>query len=261
MATARGMNSFLKAGFPVRAPKRHEQGLPRCAPGLSFYDMGAKPHTSYKLARSAKKANRRTESMQPPCGYMPFHLRRNQGQEGEPPHKEHATVPRLFALPSSPQPAVKEANRRTRSMQPPRGCAPLQLRYNRWSNLWHGGPGPHVMHPARRFLGAGKSHRRSRQYHAPSRPSQKTKKINFQNRCSNSRHPAHGPTKTLSTEVTGQLATGAGVAVGVTIGGPAVTASTGAQEQRADRQSNSGPTCRHAPSPEAGPGATVGTLD
>jgi hypothetical protein len=53
----------------------------------------------------------------------------------------------------------------------------------------------------------------------------------------------------------------AGVAVGVTIGGPTVTASTGAQEQRTDRQSNSGPTSRLASSPEAGPGATVGTLD
>jgi hypothetical protein len=151
--------------------------------------------------------------------------------------------------------------RRTRSMQPPRGCAPPQLRCNRWPNLWHGGPGPHVIHRARRFLGARKSHRRSRQYRAFSRPSQKAKEINFQNRCSDSRHPAHGPTKTLNTEVTGQSVAGAGVAVGVTIGGPAVTASTGAQEQRDDRESNSGPTCKLASSPKAGLGATVGTLD
>jgi hypothetical protein len=47
----------------------------------------------------------------------------------------------------------------------------------------------------------------------------------------------------------------------VTMGGPAVTASTSAQEQRANRQSNFGPTCRLASSPEAGPGATVGTLN
>jgi hypothetical protein len=73
--------------------------------------------------------------------------------------------------------------------------------------------------------------------------------------------PAHGPTKTLSTEVTGQSAMGASVAVGVTIGGPAVTTSTGAQEQRADHQSNYGPTYRLASSPEAGLGATVSTLD
>jgi hypothetical protein len=51
------------------------------------------------------------------------------------------------------------------------------------------------------------------------------------------------------------------VVVGVTMDGPAVSASTGAQEQRANRQSNFGPTCRLASSPEAGPGATVGTLD
>ena len=50
------------------------------------------------------------------------------------------------------------------------------------------------------------------------------------------------------------------MAVGVTMGGPTVIASTGAQEQRANRQSNFGPTCRLASSPEAGPGATVGTL-
>jgi hypothetical protein len=92
-------------------------------------------------------------------------------------------------------------------------------------------------------------------------PSQKAKEINFQNRCNDSRHPAHGPTKTLSTEVMGQSAAGAGVAVGVTIGESVVTASMGAQEQRADHQSNSGPTCRLTSSPEEGPGATVGTLD
>jgi hypothetical protein len=53
---------------------------------------------------------------------------------------------------------------------------------------------------------------------------------------------------------------GTGVAVGVTIGGP-VIASKAAQEQQANRQSDSGPTCRLASSPEAGPGATVGTLN
>jgi hypothetical protein len=51
------------------------------------------------------------------------------------------------------------------------------------------------------------------------------------------------------------------VAVGVTIGEPAVIASIGAQEQQANRQSDSGPTCRLASSPEAGPGATVSTLN
>jgi hypothetical protein len=109
------VNPFLKADIPARASKRHGQGLPRCAPGFPSYDM---------RARSAKKVNRRTGSVQPPCGYTPFHLRRNQrsrrrtatqgacnrpavirpsiftatsGQGGKPPHKERATAPRLCA--------------------------------------------------------------------------------------------------------------------------------------------------------------------
>jgi hypothetical protein len=65
----------------------------------------------------------------------------------------------------------------------------------------------------------------------------------------------------LSAEVTGQSTMGTGVAVGVTIGGPIVIASTGTQEQQANRQSDFGPTCRLVSSPEAGPGVTVGTLN
>jgi hypothetical protein len=71
----------------------------------------------------------------------------------------------------------------------------------------------------------------------------------------------HGPIMTLSMMVTGQSAVVIGVAVGMAIGGPVVMASTGAQEQQSNRQSNSGPTCRLASSPEVGPGATVGTLN
>jgi hypothetical protein len=128
------VNPFLNADFLAPAPKRHGQGLPRSAPGFPSNDTGARPHMSYKLARSAKKANRRTRSVQPPCGYMPLHLRRNQrsrrrtaaqgacnrptvihpfifaatsGQEGEPPHKERATAPWLCAPLASLQPAVQ----------------------------------------------------------------------------------------------------------------------------------------------------------
>jgi hypothetical protein len=117
------------------------------------------------------------------------------------------------------------------------------------------------MHPARQFLGAKKSHRRSRQYRVSSGPPQKTEKINFQNQCSDSRHSAHGPTKTLSTKDTGQSAAGTGATVGVTMGEPTVIASIGAQGQRANHQSYFGPTCRLVSSPEASPGATVGTLN
>jgi hypothetical protein len=251
----------FKGRFPHSRPKRHGQGLPNAHQGSHSmtWGPGLTRHASWPEARRRQIVAQ--GACNRPAVTRPSTFAATSSREGESSHKERATALRLNALPPSPQPAVKEANRRTRSMQPPRGCTPRQLRYNRCSNLWHGGLGPHVIHPACRFLGVGKLHRRSRQYRASSKPSQKTKKINFQNRCSDSRYPTHGPTKTLSTEVTGQSAAGAGVAVGVTIGGPAVTASMGAQEQRVDRQSNSGPTCRLSSSPEAGPGATVGTLD
>jgi hypothetical protein len=216
-------------------------------------------HTSWSEARRRQIVAQ--GACHRPTVVRPSIFAATNGQEGEPPHKERATALRSYALSSPLQPAVKEANHRTRSVQPRRGCVPPRLRCNRWSNLWHGGLDPHVMRPARQFLGVEKLHRRSRQYRVSSGPSQKTEKINFQNQCSDSRHPAHGPTKTLSAEVSGKSAMETGVAVGVTMGGPAVIASTGAQGQQANCQSDFGPTCRLVSSPEAGPGATVGTLN
>jgi hypothetical protein len=49
-AATRRVNPFLKADFPARAPKRHGQGLPRCAPRFPSYDTGAMPHMAYKPA-------------------------------------------------------------------------------------------------------------------------------------------------------------------------------------------------------------------
>ena len=140
MATARGMNSFLKADFLARAPKRHGQGLPRCAPGFPFYDMGARPHMSY-IWRWPEARRRRIVAQgacNRPAVTRPSTFAAASGQEGKPPHKKHATVLRIFALPPSPQPVVKEVKRHSRSMQPPRGCAPPELHCNWWINLWHG---------------------------------------------------------------------------------------------------------------------------
>jgi hypothetical protein len=184
---------------------------------------------SYRLARRTKKANHRTRSVQLPAVMRPFIFGATSGQEDEPPHKEHATAPRLSAPSSSPKPAVKKANRHTGSVQLPRGYAPPQLRCK--PAVQHGGLGPHVIQPARRLPGAEKLHCRSRQCHVFSGPSRKTEKISFQNQCSDSRHPAHGPTVALSTNIMGQPTVGIGVAVGMTIGGPTVIASTGTQEQ------------------------------
>jgi hypothetical protein len=185
MATGRQIDPFLKADLPTRAPKRHEQSLPRCAPRLPPYDTGARPRMSCRLTRSMKKANHRTRSVQLPRNYAPLHFRSNQRsrwrtatqgarnrpavkrslilaetsvRKGKPPHKKCTTAPQLCAPSASLQQAVQ-----------------------------HGGPDPHVIQPARRIPGAEKSHHRSRQCHVFSGPSQKTEKISFQNQCSDSR--------------------------------------------------------------------------
>jgi hypothetical protein len=68
MATAQGIDPFLKADLLTRTPKRHGQSLHRRAPGFSPYDMGAGSHMSYELTRNARRADRRTRSMQLPRG-------------------------------------------------------------------------------------------------------------------------------------------------------------------------------------------------
>jgi hypothetical protein len=179
MAATRGMNPFLKADSPLAlrsvtgkvSPDAHQGSHPMTrGPGLTC-------HTNWP------EAQRRQTTTQGACNIpavvRPFIFAATNGQEGEPPHKERATAPRLCAPSSSPQPTVKRTNRRTRSVQSPRGCAPPRLRRNQRSNLWHEGPGPHVMHLARRFLRTEKSHHHSRQYHASSGPPQKTEKLNF----------------------------------------------------------------------------------
>jgi hypothetical protein len=197
--------------------------------------------------------------MQPPRGYAPLHFCRNQRSRRRTAAQgacNRPTVMRPFIF-------VKTSGRegelpRRKRTPDPRLCAPsASLR----PVVQHGGLDPHVMQPAHRLLSVKKPHRRSRQYHISSGPSRKTEKISFQNQCSDSRHPAHGPIVTLSTKVMGQSTAGTGMAVGVTIGGPVVIASTSAQEQQANHQSDFGPTCRLVSSPEAGSGATVGTLN
>jgi hypothetical protein len=135
MATAREIDPFLKADLPTHAPKRHGQSFPRRAPGLPPYDMGARPHMSYRLIQSTKKAKHRTRSVQLPRSYAPLHFRSNQ-RSGR----------RTAAQGACNRPSVKRslifAETSGRKGEPPckkrttaRGCAPPQLRCNRRSNM------------------------------------------------------------------------------------------------------------------------------
>jgi hypothetical protein len=80
--------------------------------------------------------------------------------------------------PSSPKPTVERADRHAGGVQPHHGDAPLRLR-----RIQHGGPGPHVMKPARRLLRA-KNCTATCANAAPSR---------LRNRCRDSRQPCAWP--------------------------------------------------------------------
>jgi hypothetical protein len=90
-------------------------------------------HTSWPEARRRRTAAQRACNR--PAVMCPFIFAATSGQKGEPSHKERATALRLCAPSSSPKPAVKKANHRAGSMQPPRGCAPPRLRCNQRSNM------------------------------------------------------------------------------------------------------------------------------
>jgi hypothetical protein len=117
MAATRGMNLFLKADSPARAPKRHMQSLPRCAPGFPSYDTGAWPHMSYSWAAGPKARKRRIAARgvcyRPAVGAL-LHLRRDQRPNllrgGPGPHVTHLACRFL---------STKKANHRVKSAHPP----------------------------------------------------------------------------------------------------------------------------------------------
>jgi hypothetical protein len=90
MATARGVDPFLKADLLTRTPKRHGQSIHRRVPGFSPSDAGAGSHTSCGLTRNGRSQ-------------IITH--------------EACNCPAVISItPSTPKPAVERADRRTGSM-------------------------------------------------------------------------------------------------------------------------------------------------
>jgi hypothetical protein len=109
MATAQGIDPFLKAALPTRILKRHGQSLHRRAPGFSLSGAGAGSHTSCKLTR-----NRRSQTAA----------------------RGACNRPAVISTPpSSPKPAVERADRHASGVQPHRDCAPFRLRCIRRTSM------------------------------------------------------------------------------------------------------------------------------
>jgi hypothetical protein len=113
MATAWGIDPFLKAALPTRVLRHCRLSLHQHAPGPSPYDTGDGSHTSCKLAR-----NRRSQT----------------AARGACNRPAVTSTP-----PSSLKPACERADRHAGGAQLHHGDAPLRLR-----RIQHGGPARHV---------------------------------------------------------------------------------------------------------------------
>jgi hypothetical protein len=118
-----GVTLLLKVTHPTCVPCRRRLSLLQHAPRSSPYGAGAGSHASYKLAQS-----RRSQT----------------AAHGA------CNCPAVTSIPPlSPRPAGERADYHAVGMQLRQVGAPLQLQ-----RAQHGGPGPHVMQPARRLLHA-----------------------------------------------------------------------------------------------------------
>jgi hypothetical protein len=72
MATAPGIDPFLKAALPTRVLRRRGLSLHRRAPGSSPYDTGAGTHTPCKLARNRRSQTAAQVACNRTTGTHPF---------------------------------------------------------------------------------------------------------------------------------------------------------------------------------------------
>jgi hypothetical protein len=109
MATARGIDPFLKAALSTHVLKRRGQSLHRRTLGSSPYDTGAGSHTSCKLTRNGRSQTTAREAGNHPAviSVPPFLLK----------------------------PAGERTDRHEGGMQPHHDCAPFRLHHIWWVSV------------------------------------------------------------------------------------------------------------------------------
>jgi hypothetical protein len=163
---------------------------------LTLRHGGWVPHVM-RADPKRKKPNRHTRSMQPPRGYKhSLILAETSGRKGGPRRRKHATAPRLCTLSALSHPTVQQ-----------------------------GGPGPHVMYPARRLLRARKPHRHLRHCHVSS-TAEPVPRLEAA--------LCVTPQCQLSATIMGQSAAGIGATVDMAKSGPTIIAATDARKRRSN---------------------------
>jgi hypothetical protein len=195
MATARGVNPFLKAALPTRVLRRRGLSLHRRAPGSSPYDTGAGPHASCKLARDRRsQTTARGACNRPAVTSTP---------------------------PPSPKPTVERADRHAGGVQTaPRRRTPSTSTHPAWRPR-----------PTRHVTGAPvttgeKLHRHLRQCHAFS-TMEPVLRLEATLRMAQQCQP--------STSVMGQSAAGEGATIDMAKSGSTVMAAAGERKRRSNR--------------------------
>jgi hypothetical protein len=197
----KGVTLLLKATLPACVLSHRGLSLLQHAPRPPPYDPGAGSHAPCKLA---------------------------QGRRSQTAARGARNCPAVTSIPPlSPRPAGERADNHAGGMQPRQVGAPLRLQ-----RAQHGGPGPHVMQPARQLLRASNC-TATRATTAPPR---------LRNQYCDSRQPCVLTQQCRpGTSVTGQSAVGEGVTVNTAKDGPAVMAVAGGRKQRSRRQPSSRP--------------------
>jgi hypothetical protein len=197
MATAWGIDPFLKAALPTRILKRHGQSLHQCAPGSSSYDTGAGSHTPCKLT-----GNRRSQTTAREAGNRPTVI----------------SVP-----PFSLKPTGERADRHAGGVQPHHGCAPFRLHRIRWVSV--------------KALAHTSCNRCAGYYvqetAPPLAPMPRLSTAEPMPRLEATLRMAQQCQS--STTITGQSAAGGGVTVDMAKSGPAVMAAADERKQRSNR--------------------------
>jgi hypothetical protein len=126
MATARGIDPFLKAALPTRVLRHHGRSLHQRAPGSYPYDTGAGSHTSCKLTRNGRSqtaargaCNRPAVTSTPPSSPKPT------VEKGGPPYMWRTTAPRGHTPSASSRPAWRPRSTRHVTGAPVTRCKKL----------------------------------------------------------------------------------------------------------------------------------------
>jgi hypothetical protein len=142
-----GVDPFLKGDVPLLRPRAPQARSPGVYQKVRPMTRGLGPTRRGNRLEERRRQTTTQGACNRPGVMRPFTFEATSGREGEPPHKRHATVPRLGAPSFFAKTGGQEGEpSRGRRAAAPRLCAPSA---SPQSMVQHADPGPRVMQPTR----------------------------------------------------------------------------------------------------------------